>query len=80
MSSINLHDFFFTEGQNKAICLLSSYHYFFMLKIIVTSVKVTFKIRQHSRWERGTNLPHGTGDLARLQRREIDYYVHGTVK
>lgn len=30
---------------------------------------------QHSRWEIGTNLLHGTGDLARLQRREIDYYV-----
>jgi hypothetical protein len=44
MSSIKLPWFLFIEGQNIAKCLLSSYNYFFLLKVIVTLVKVTFKI------------------------------------
>jgi hypothetical protein len=44
MSSIKLPIFLFIEGQNIAKCLQSSYHDFILLKVIVTSVKVTSKI------------------------------------
>jgi hypothetical protein len=48
MSSIKLPWFLLIEGQNITKCLLSSYRYFFLLKVIVTSVKVTFKIHNTS--------------------------------